>query len=138
MLKEFISLFTEEFPRGKIWKKEHKFFLVKEEPYYKPQYTGIYLGKIKKIFYPSLWLLQWLKERTDKKVVVDKKGEWMFICGKDVFKKSLNKKFKVEKNDYVLVLNKYNECLGYGIFQDKKIIVKNLFDIGDFLRRERG
>ncbi|PIN81603.1 hypothetical protein COV11_01640 [Candidatus Woesearchaeota archaeon CG10_big_fil_rev_8_21_14_0_10_30_7] len=138
MLKEFISNFTEELPEGHIWKKGRKYFLVDKEHTLKPQYTGIFLGLIGKGFHPSLWLLHWLKSRTKKKLMVDKKGEWMFICGKDIFKSSIKRRFKIGKSDTILVLNQYQECLGYGVFQDrKKVAVKNVFDIGDFLRREK-
>ncbi|MBI4918556.1 hypothetical protein HY837_01390 [archaeon] len=138
MLDNFISIFTEERPEGIIWKKGESFFLVKELPEHHPFYAGIYLGRVKKGFHPSLWLLQWLNKRTGKKVLVDRKGEWMFICGNDVFKRSLRKVARVDRDETVLVVNQHRECLGYGVFQDrKKISVKNSFDIGDFLRRER-
>jgi ribosome biogenesis protein Nip4 len=47
------------------------------------------------------------------------------------------------KNCYVLVLNQYGECLGFGRTvddhnkKDGRVAVQNLLDIGDFLRRER-
>ncbi len=138
MLKEFVSLFTKEFPEGIVWKKDNSYFLVKETPHNHPFYTGIFLGKEKKEFNPSLWLLQWLSKRTTKKIIVDRKGEWMFICAKDIFKRSVRKSSRIDQGEKVLVQNIHNECVGYGIFQDrKKISVRNIFDIGDFLRRER-
>jgi len=137
MLKEFTSTFTDEFPEGRIWKKGKRFFLVDKDPNDKPYYTGIYLGSVGKGFHPSLWLLNWLKTRTKKKMGVDVKGEWMFICGKDIFQSSVKRISRVDKNETVLVLNRNKECIGYGIFQDrKKVAVRNVFDIGDFLRRE--
>ena len=49
------------------------------------------------------------------------------------------------KGDYTLVLNQHNECLGFGkilcnINEEKdksKVIVKNISNIGDFLKREK-
>ena len=47
------------------------------------------------------------------------------------------------KGDFVLVLNTYDECLGFGrLVNDlegkrENVVVENLLDIGDFLRRER-
>ncbi len=139
MLKSFVEIFTEEFPEGVVWKKDNKYFLVKEIPKLKPFYAGIYLGALEQKFYPSSWLLEWVSKRTKQKVYVDDKGEWMFICGKDIYRRSWVRKRKiVSKDGTVLVMNVHDECLGYGVFQDRKrIAVRNIFDIGDFLRRER-
>jgi len=47
------------------------------------------------------------------------------------------------KGDITLVLNNFGECLGFGrILQDLSskgtyIAIKNVSDLGDFLRRER-
>ncbi|MBC7130630.1 hypothetical protein H5T51_05365, partial [Candidatus Bathyarchaeota archaeon] len=49
----------------------------------------------------------------------------------------------VEKGDFVLLFNKHGECLGYGLVKQnphkarKGLVIKNLLDIGDFLRREK-
>jgi ribosome biogenesis protein Nip4 len=46
------------------------------------------------------------------------------------------------KSDATLVLNEFGECLGFGkILEDitgseGRIVVKNVLDVGDFLRRE--
>jgi ribosome biogenesis protein Nip4 len=44
----------------------------------------------------------------------------------------------VEGASFLVMLKE--DCLGYGRVEKKeeKIILKNIFDIGDFLRRERG
>ena len=104
-----------------------------------PAYIGVYLGKRDK---PSIFLLQELSKVAEKKVWVNEKGEWLFICGRDILGQSLTKKADdIAKDDLVLVLNKYDECIGYGTFIDdakpNKAAVKRIFDIGDFLRRER-
>ncbi len=79
-------------------------------------------------------------------IIVDKKTAWLFICGRDVFKQGILKLMGTKrKGDYTLVLNEHKECLGFGkILHDihkereaNKVVVKNILDIGDFLRRER-
>jgi ribosome biogenesis protein Nip4 len=108
-------------------------------------YVGAYLGKtVKGKFFPSLELLRMIAEKKANKVVVDKKAEWLFICGRDVFRRGIIEVVgSSEKGDYVLVLNRRGECLGYGramhdLRQGKeRIAIKNVIDIGDFLRRER-
>lgn len=104
-----------------------------------PFFIGTYLGKRDK---PSIFLLQKLAQVAEKKVWVNEKGEWLFICGRDILGQSLTKKAEgIVKDDLVLVLNKHDECIGYGTFIDdtkpNKAAVQRMFDIGDFLRRER-
>jgi len=105
-------------------------------------YGGTYLGKIKNgKFFPGFELLRMLSEKKANKVVVNKKTEWLFICGRDVFKRGIVKVIGLgRKGDHVLVLNCYGECLGFGrVISDldkEGVIIKNISDIGDFLRRE--
>lgn len=99
------------------------------------EYLGAYLGKKEK---PGLFLLGLLAKHSKKKVWLNKKGAWLFICGRDIFAKSVVKAENAE--DFVLVMNEHDECLGYGQVIDlssRKVAVKRLYDIGDFLRRER-
>jgi ribosome biogenesis protein Nip4 len=77
-------------------------------------------------------------------VVVDEKTEWLFICGRDIFKQGVIRlQGSRRKGDYTLVLNRHRECLGFGkiLFdlsgEREGVVIKNIFDIGDFLRRER-
>jgi ribosome biogenesis protein Nip4 len=108
-------------------------------------YAGKYLGKTKKgKFFPSFNLLAMLAETKANKVVVDEKTAWLFICGRDVFSEGIRTVHgSRRKGDFALVLNVYGECLGFGrILQDLSskngnVAVKNVSDVGDFLRRER-
>jgi ribosome biogenesis protein Nip4 len=108
-------------------------------------YAGIYLGKIKNdAFFPSFNLLSMIAETKANKVIVDEKAGWLFICGRDVFKQGIvNAVGSKRKGGYTLVLNGHGECLGFGrilhnLDEEKRgVIVKNISDIGDFLRRER-
>jgi ribosome biogenesis protein Nip4 len=79
------------------------------------------------------------------RIVVDKKSEWLFICGRDVFQRGITRTSgPTRKGDYTLILNENGNCLGFGrilLYLDthdqSKIAVRNTLDIGDFLRRER-
>ena len=150
MLKEFVRQFTNEDIIGDFVKINREYFSVPANLEKislsiktRPEFAGIPLGREKgKIFAPSLYLLQKLIAISGKKIQVDNKGEWMFICGKDVFGKSVTKSSNEQKtDDLVLVENQYCECLGYGKIvaelTQKGVVVKNIFDIGDFLRRQR-
>ncbi|MEM3730516.1 MAG: hypothetical protein QW667_03315 [Candidatus Bathyarchaeia archaeon] len=107
-------------------------------------YAGIYLGKIKGgKFLPSFNFLKMIAENEANKIIVDKKSEWLFICGRDIFKEGIVRvSGSKRKGDYTLVLNQYGECLGLGkMVKDlnrvkRGVAVKNILDIGDFLRRE--
>lgn len=110
-------------------------------------YAGIYLGKAKdRLFFPSFPLLGMIAEKEGvNKTVVNEKAEWLFVCGRDLFKQGIVKMgVSARRGTYTLVLNERGECLGFGKIvskiaqiEDKRaVIVKNISDIGDFLRRE--
>jgi ribosome biogenesis protein Nip4 len=109
-------------------------------------YAGLYLGKIKNaLFFPSFNLLAMLAKGKANKIVVDRKAAWLFICGRDVFSRGiLAMHGSRRKGDYALVMNEFGECLGFGkilcnadgTVQDAEVVVKNISDVGDFLRRE--
>lgn len=110
-------------------------------------FAGAYLGKAKKYkFFPSFILLQMLAEDEGNKVVVERKAAWLFICGRDIFAKGIREvQGSRRKGDYALVVNEYEECLGFGRIsanlnaemKKNEVAVKNISDVGDFLRRER-
>jgi predicted RNA-binding protein (TIGR00451 family) len=108
-------------------------------------YAGTYLGKVKNgKFFPSFSLLRMIAERKANKIIVNDKTAWLFICGRDIFRQGILKADgSNRKGDYALVLNQHRECLGFGkivvsLEEEKKgVAVKNISDIGDFLRRER-
>jgi ribosome biogenesis protein Nip4 len=109
-------------------------------------YAGTYLGKVKNgKFFPSFNLLMMLAKDEANKVVVEKKAAWLFICGRDVFRKGvLAVRGSRKKGNHTLVLNEFGECLGFGKIIGKldetakktEVVVKNVADVGDFLRRE--
>ena len=110
-------------------------------------YAGTYLGKSKQgVFFPSFNLLAMIaKKKEANKVTVDEKSEWLFIVGRDLFKRGILKATgSKKKGAYTLVVNHHEECLGFGrilssLDEDGKnqVAVRNISDVGDFLRRER-
>ncbi len=110
-------------------------------------YAGLYLGKVKNArFFPSFNLLAMLAKGKANKVVVDRKAAWLFICGRDVFRRGvLAIHGSRRKGDYALVMNEFGECLGFGkilcsgdgAVKGADVAVENVSDVGDFLRRER-
>jgi ribosome biogenesis protein Nip4 len=131
-----------------IVKKGMRYFLLNEnlkrlirKDFY---YAGTYLGKVKNgKFFPSFKLLAMLATGEANKIVVDRKVAWLFICGRDIFRKGiLAVHGSRRKGDYTLVLNEFGECLGFGKItrsldaEKTQVVVKNISDVGDFLRRE--
>ncbi|MBT0159965.1 hypothetical protein G4O51_08265 [Candidatus Bathyarchaeota archaeon A05DMB-2] len=109
-------------------------------------YAGTYLGKVKNgKFFPSFALLTMLAKKEANKIVVDRKTAWLFICGRDIFQKGITAvQGSRQKGIHTLVLNEFGECLGFGRIirtlnaeeKGNEVAVKNISDVGDFLRRE--
>jgi ribosome biogenesis protein Nip4 len=116
--------------------------LIKRDFYY----AGTYLGKVKNgRFFPSFHLLAIIAKGKANKITVDRKAAWLFICGRDVFRRGiLTIHGSRRKGDYTLVMNEFGECLGFGkiicslgaAVKDSEVAVKNISDVGDFLYRE--
>ncbi len=133
-----------------VIEKNGRYFLVNEalRPFVQRDfyYAGVFLGKVKGgKFFPSFNLLNMLVDIAVNKVVLDRKSAWLFICGRDVFSKGMLKVFgSKRKGAAVLVLNEFGECLGFGRIMSSssgfegELAVKNVLDVGDFLRREKG
>jgi ribosome biogenesis protein Nip4 len=152
-IKDFVGQFgtSTALDESLIVKKEIRYFLLntnlKRQIHQEFFYAGVYLGKVRgSRFFPSFPLLTMIADFKANKTVVDKKTAWLFICGRDIFKKGILQLRGTErKGEYTLILNEYNECLGFGkilcnIRKEKgenKTVVKNILDIGDFLRREK-
>ncbi len=108
-------------------------------------YAGLYLGKVKNaVFFPSFNLLSMLERVAANKVFVDGKAAWLFICGRDIFREGIIRVHGSQrKGDLTLVLNEHGECLGFGNITSRldeksgKVAVRNVLDVGDFLRREK-
>ncbi len=131
-------------------RKDNRYFLlnpnlqriIRKEFYY----AGTYLGKVKNgKFFPSFNLLAILAQGNANKIIVDAKAAWLFICGRDIFRKGiLSARGSQRKGDHALVLNEHGECLGFGKItanlsdaaKQDEVAVRNVSDVGDFLRRE--
>ena len=102
-------------------------------------YTGTYLGQNKQRFEPSSILLQTLSdEPSTHKVYVDRDTAWLFVVGRDIFDENIvDRTAGVRLGGYCLVMFG-EECIGYGRYETSRDlrVVKNLYDVGDFLRRE--
>ncbi len=129
-----------------VVKLEREFYLVSPELKKsmqcikkQPAYAGMFLGKQKKTFQPSMYLLELLAKKA-KIVTVNKEGAWLFICGRDLWGKSIVSG-KANPGDLVLIANEHQELLGYGKvvaeLTAKKLCIQNMFDSGDLIRRER-
>jgi ribosome biogenesis protein Nip4 len=153
-IEDFARLFDAELglDRSLVVRKGDKFFLL--SPNLRALtgkgkewlFAGTYLGKIESgKFHPSFPLLFMIADNAKNKVVVDDKAAWLFVCGRDIFKEGvLEAHGSRRKGAHILVLNRYGECLGFGIMAKdldkakKGVVIKNILDVGDFLRRERG
>ncbi|HII72577.1 TPA: hypothetical protein HA265_07510 [Candidatus Woesearchaeota archaeon] len=104
-----------------------------------PELAGLFLGEMKgKVFRPSLALLEELGRISDQKVVIDDNAEWLFLCGRDVFGKSVLS--SEVKSGLALITNRRDEVLGLGnvlnLSNKENKAITNLMDRGDYLRRE--
>jgi ribosome biogenesis protein Nip4 len=151
-INDFVAQFNASIPldKSRIVRNRNRYYLLSKK--LKQQvpkgffYAGAYLGAVKGAsFFPSFLLLAMIAESKANKLVVDKKTAWLFICGRDIFKQGILKGNNLKKGDYTLILNEHNECLGFGKIMHNlreepdvnKVAVKNILDIGDFLRREK-
>lgn len=108
-------------------------------------YAGVLLGELRNnVFLPSFPLISMIAEKVENKIFVNDKTAWLFICGRDIFKEGITRvEGSTKKDDYTLILNKHSECLGFGVIKqnpqeaEKGVVVKNILDLGDFLRREQ-
>ncbi len=102
-------------------------------------YAGTYLGRNRRRFEPGSPLLQMLATEEDtRKVHLDRDVAWLFVCGRDVFEENIRRvEGELELGRHCLVMFD-GRCIGYGRYETSAGIrvIRNLFDLGDFLRRE--
>jgi len=146
MIRDFIKQFTNK-EITHIQKIKRSYYLVennllklKEEFDIEPFSIGLFLGfEHNKRFFPSLALLELISTISDRKVYVNDQAEWLFICKKDIFGKSITKS-NVESG-IVLIQNRYDENLGFGKVSapfrfKEKVVIKRILDKGEYLRME--
>ena len=152
-ITDFVSQFgtTLELDENLITQKQGRFYLLNKrlkevisDDFF---YAGTYLGKSRQgVFFPSFNLLAMIAQKKEtNRVTVDERSEWLFIVGRDLFKRGILKATGSKKRGaYTLVVNWHEECIGFGRVmrsldenEKKQVAVRNISDIGDFLRRER-
>lgn len=155
LLKEFMEKFSTvlNLNEALIEEKGGKIFLLNnnlkstiDKVGFKYLHAGVCLGAIKQNrFIPSFPLLFMLADKAEKKIYLKDKAAWLFICGRDIFAEGILRiEGSIKEGDLVLIFNKHGECLGYGLArQDPKgaktgVVIENVMDLGDFLRRESG
>jgi len=151
-IKDFVAQFSAiiALDESRIVRNRNRYYLLsKKLKHHVPKgffYAGAYLGAVKGAsLFPSFLLLSMIAKIKANKLVIDKKTAWLFICGRDIFKQGILNGNNLKKGDYTLILNERNECLGFGKTtcnlrgeaDANKVVVKNILDIGDFLRREK-
>ena len=151
VIQEFIAQFTQQeilyadyvYQLGKEW------YLVVPELLRmgkalprQPVFVGQFLGRQTPAgFFPGVDVLRLLVKTDAPRIFVTDKSAWLFVCGKNVLQPSITKtQGKMIEGQLVLVMLN-DECLGYGRVEKSLAgadgVVKRVFDIGDFLRRER-
>ena len=101
---------------------------------------GLHLGEEKMGFSPSpacVDILSKLPDAQSKKVFINKKAEWLFLCGRNVLSDSIAKNPTHLTEGLVLVQNERDENLGYGLFKkEDTLIIKHILDKGRYLRMD--
>lgn len=145
MIEDFIKRFTDhKFDVVRIGKE---FFLdnkeltkLRDKIGVEPFSQGLFLGKIKsKRFYPSPALIDVIAKHSTRKVYVNDKAEWLFLCNKDIFGKSIIK--ANVRRGICLIQNRIDENLGYGkiispLDRKNQVVIKNILDRAEYLRME--
>ncbi len=98
---------------------------------------GTPLGEIKREFIPTPEFVDFLSHHSERKVFVGSKSEWMFLCGKDIFRKGIANNTLEKNRGAVFIFNKYNENLGIAKFMnDTNVPLKHILDKGAYIRKE--
>lgn len=146
-LKKFVEQFTDfPFPYEDVVKKGRKYYLMTKKTRdliktidEEVVHAGLFLGEYKGQFNTTIHTLNIIAPHTKKKVILEHKSAWLFVCGRDVFAHKIENNDKIKKNSFVITTNEEGEVLGLAKkTKDKEEeIYKNIMDIGDFLRREQ-
>jgi ribosome biogenesis protein Nip4 len=100
--------------------------------------VGLFLGEEKMGFSASPALIDLISKFPDsqsKKIFINKKAEWLFLCGRNVLSESIAKNPNGLSEGLVLVQNEEDENLGYGLFKrEDTLIIKHILDKGRYLR----
>ncbi len=139
----FCELFTDDVPHAHI--EGERYYLLGEDlkafksgEQRKPYSKGLFLGMGRREFIPTPALLTLLAKSSKRKATLhDEKGEWLFLCGRDLFRETFT---STHAEGFVLVQNQHQENLGLGaITPDPRhgLLLRNILDRGNYLRHER-
>ena len=110
-------------------------------------YFGILIGHfLKEDFFYHFEFLDIIAPFTERKIIVDSKGEQTTLYGRNPTKKMLKKSnYIFKKGNKLIILNEFEEVLGLGKslidykmigrLDNKKVIIKNINDKGWYLRK---
>lgn len=104
-----------------------------------PVSVGRYLGEQKRTFRPSPFGVELASKNSNKGVVLDEKGAWLFVCGRDIFARAIVGG-EPEKGTAAFLYDLDNNLLGYGVWvvhtlkQKNQPAIMNKTDKGLYLR----
>lgn len=111
-----------------------------------PHSLGLYLGEAKRYFEPTPYCVGRLAEVSYpyQRAILDEKGAWMFLCGKDIFGNAVIDG-EPEFNSPVFLYTEEGDNLGYGAWvvdeltprNGSKVVIAHREDRGAYLRREK-
>lgn len=128
---------------------DNRFYLVSEELQKlakeikrQPDLIGLYLGEVKDgKFSPSLGLLSLMAKNCTEKIWIKDIGENDFLYGKNLRPRHIIKIEGTMKEGFLkIAVNEKNECLGLAKIKKitgNEVSLRNVLDLGDYLRRER-
>ena len=105
-----------------------------------PHSAGIHIGTFHRTFTPSLALINIIGKTTTKKIIVEDKQGWLFICGRDLFTKDLPITETLRHEQQLIIQNEHGDILGLAQKKrDKtgKSIFAPVIDLGDYIRRDK-
>jgi ribosome biogenesis protein Nip4 len=103
-----------------------------------PHSVGIFLGETKHDFVPTPYCLDRISHHTEAEAVIDAKGAWLFLCGRDLFGKAIKSGDQIAGTP-VFVYDEQHNLLGYGVWtaalNKNKPAILHKSDRGVYLRR---
>ncbi len=140
-LSNFLALFGDiPFPLERVLKLHKSLYLVNSSAQHliknmseEPVSVGLFLGTTKHPFTPSIPLLRIITPHTEKKITLNEKSAWLFVCGRDAFSDNI---LKGDTNSsLVIVLDENGETLG--LAKKKPDMYKNIVHAGQFLKNKQ-
>lgn len=109
--------------------------------------AGVKVGEVGRRLRFSLEGAFWLVKKRRKMVVVNKRGEMLFLYGRDLFASSIVEAKGFGENELVFVYNRRGDVIGMGRSRfpaemleevsDDRVFVDNLVDRGEYIRHTK-